>query len=69
MRTTHARALPKPIGQVRKQHLQRLGYEADVARKRHMQVDPENMLAADTLEADWNKKLKAVKTSCEHYNR
>jgi len=57
------------LDRVRKQHLQRLEYEADMARRRYMQVDPENRLVADTLEADWNNKLKAVKTSYEHYNR
>lgn len=35
-------------------------YEADVARRRFMQVDPDNRLVADTLEAEWNAKLKYV---------
>jgi hypothetical protein len=26
-----------------------------------MRVDPENRLVADTLEADWNQKLRALK--------
>lgn len=57
------------LDRVRRQHLQRLEYEANMARRRYMQVDPENRLVADTLEADWNNKLKAVKASHGEYIR
>jgi DNA invertase Pin-like site-specific DNA recombinase len=39
---------------------ERAQYEADLARRRFLQVDPENRLVARTLEHDWNEKLAAV---------
>jgi recombinase-like zinc beta ribbon protein len=44
---------------LRKQHVERARYEAELAQRRYMRVDPENRLVADTLEADWNQKLRA----------
>jgi hypothetical protein len=35
-------------------------YEADLARRRFLAVDPENRLVARSLERDWNEKLAAV---------
>lgn len=35
-------------------------YEAELARRRYMKVDPDNRMVADTLEADWNAKLRAL---------
>ena len=35
-------------------------YDADRARYRYMQVDPANRLVADSLEADWNGRLRAA---------
>lgn len=40
--------------------LERVKYEADLARRRFMAVDPENRLVARTLERDWNAKLAEV---------
>ena len=34
-----------------------------------MQVDPANRLVADSLEADWNAKLKALTEAQEEYQR
>ena len=48
------------VDQMRGQQVQRARYEADVARNRFMQVDPNNRLVADALEADWNDKLRAL---------
>jgi DNA invertase Pin-like site-specific DNA recombinase len=44
---------------LRKQHVERARYEAELAQRRYMRVDPENRLVADSLEADWNEKLRA----------
>ena len=33
-------------------------HDAEAARRRYMKVDPDNRLVADTLEADWNDKLR-----------
>ena len=37
--------------------LTRVRYDAELARRRYMHVDPSNRLVADTLEADWNARL------------
>ena len=34
-----------------------------------MQVDPKNRLVADTLEADWNERLRALTEAQEQYER
>jgi hypothetical protein len=44
-------------GQLR---LERARYEADLARRRFLVVDPENRLVARNLERDWNEKLAVV---------
>jgi hypothetical protein len=45
------------IGAQWKLRLQRADYEAQLARKRYEQVDPENRLVASTLEQRWNDAL------------
>jgi len=40
--------------------LERARYEADLARRRLLAVEPENRLVARNLEKDWNDKLAAV---------
>ncbi len=40
--------------------LERAQYEADLARRRFLAVDPENRLVARSLERDWNDKLATV---------
>jgi DNA invertase Pin-like site-specific DNA recombinase len=40
--------------------LERARYEADLARRRFLAVDPENRLVARNLEKDWNEKLASV---------
>ena len=54
---------------LRRQHVERARYEADLARERFMQVDPKNRLVADALEADWNEKLRALTEAQEQYER
>lgn len=43
---------------LRDKQLQRTRYEAELARRRYLKVDPDNRLVADALEADWNGKLR-----------
>ena len=50
---------------LRQKHIERLRYEADLARRRFMQVDPDNRLVADELEGEWNEKLRAHKEAIE----
>jgi DNA invertase Pin-like site-specific DNA recombinase len=54
---------------LRKQQVERARYEADKARERFMKVDPNNRLVADTLEAEWNEKLRALREAQEHYEQ
>jgi len=54
---------------LRQQRVERARYEADLARYRYMQVDPNNRLVADSLEADWNNKLRALAQTQEEYER
>jgi hypothetical protein len=52
---------------LRKQQVERAEYEANLARRRFMQVDPENRLVADTLEAEWNEKLRQLQDANDYY--
>jgi DNA invertase Pin-like site-specific DNA recombinase len=45
---------------LRQQQVERARYEADLAQRRYLQVDPNNRLVADALEADWNDKLRTL---------
>src|SRR5215471_17403897 len=46
----------------RLRHLQveRAHYEADLAQRRYLKVDPDNRLVASVLEAEWNAKLREL---------
>lgn len=46
----------------RLRHLQveRAQYEADLAQRRYLKVDPDNRLVASVLEAEWNTKLREL---------
>ncbi|MBW2257354.1 MAG: recombinase family protein [Deltaproteobacteria bacterium] len=55
------------VDQLHHQRVERAQHEVELARRRFMQVDPDNRLAADALEADWNDKLRAYKESQERY--
>jgi len=48
------------VEQHNQRHIERAQYEADLARRRFMKVDPDHRIVADSLEADWNEKLRAV---------
>jgi len=54
---------------LRKQQVERSRYDAELAQQRYMQVDPNNRLVADTLEADWNAKLRALDDAQQQYER
>lgn len=45
---------------LRQQQVERASYEAELARRRYLRVDPDNRLVADSLEADWNDKLRRL---------
>jgi DNA invertase Pin-like site-specific DNA recombinase len=52
---------------VRQQQVERARYEADLAQRRFLRVDPENRLVADALEAEWNDRLRALAAAQEAY--
>jgi DNA invertase Pin-like site-specific DNA recombinase len=54
---------------LRKQQVGRARYEAELAQRRYMHVDPQNRLVADTLEADWNQKLHALDEAQQEYEQ
>ncbi len=54
---------------LRHKQVERARYEADYARRRYMNVDPENRLVADSLEAEWNQKLRALAKAHDDYER
>jgi DNA invertase Pin-like site-specific DNA recombinase len=54
---------------LRYQQVERARYEADLARRRFMQVDPSNRLVADSLEGEWNDRLRAHAEAQQEYER
>ncbi len=55
--------------QLHRRAVERARYEADLARRRYLQVDPANRLVADELEAHWNRALQQVTEAQEIYER
>ncbi len=49
--------------------LERARYEADLARRRYRQVEPENRLVARTLECEWEGRLQALAQAEQAYAR
>ena len=54
---------------LRHAQVERAQYECDLAQRRYMRVDPDNRLVADSLEAHWNEKLRALTDAHEEYAR
>ncbi len=54
---------------LRRQQVERARYEADCARHRYMHVDPANRLVADSLEAEYNEKLRALGQAQDNYEQ
>ena len=63
----HARV--EEVDRLRRKQVERARYEADLAERRYLQVDPANRLVADVLEAEWNAKLRALQEAQEEYDR
>ena len=49
--------------------LERARYEAELARRRYLKVDPDNRLVADALEADWNSRLRHLDALAQEHER
>jgi Recombinase zinc beta ribbon domain/Recombinase len=54
---------------LRQAQVERARYEAGLAQRRYMKVDPTNRLVADTLETDWNNKLRLLAEAELEYQR
>jgi DNA invertase Pin-like site-specific DNA recombinase len=50
------------------QQVERARYEAELARRRYLQVDPDRRLVADALEADWNARLRTLAEEQQRYD-
>src|SRR5439155_19925278 len=48
------------VDRLRRQEVERARYEAELAQRRYMRVNPDNRLVADSVEVDWNRKLLAL---------
>jgi DNA invertase Pin-like site-specific DNA recombinase len=59
----------KQADQLRTSQLERARYEAELARRRYLKVDPDNRLVADSLEADWNARLRSLDTLQQEHER
>ena len=55
--------------QLHRRQVERARYEAELAQGRYLKVNPDNRLVADSLEADWNQKLRALAEAQEAYER
>jgi hypothetical protein len=54
---------------LRRSQLERARYDAELARRRYLKVDPDNRLVADTLEADWNERLRNLDALQQEHER
>ena len=54
---------------LRHKQLERSRYEAELARRRYLKVDPNNRLVADRLEADWNEHLRRLDALQQEHDR
>jgi DNA invertase Pin-like site-specific DNA recombinase len=57
------------VDRLLQQQVERARYEAELARRRYVRVDPDNRLVADELEAEWNQKLRAQREAEEDYQK
>lgn len=54
---------------LRQLQVKRAQYEADLAQRRYLRVDPDNRLVAGILEAEWNAKLLDLDRACQEAER
>jgi DNA invertase Pin-like site-specific DNA recombinase len=66
---TELQARAEEVDRLRRQTVERAQQDATLARRRYMQVDPDNRLVADQLEADWNNKLRDLRSTQNEYEK
>jgi hypothetical protein len=57
------------VDRMRRQQVDRARYAAELAQRRYLRVDPDNRLVADSLEAEWNTKLRVLAAAQDDYER
>ena len=57
------------VESLRRCQVEQARYEVELARSRFMQVDPNNRLVADSLEAEWNEKLRTLAQAQEQHEK
>jgi len=63
------RARKAEVARLHRAHVERIPYAAQLAQQQYMLVRPENRLVADTLERQWNEKLRQLAEAEEEYSR
>ncbi len=62
-------ARAEEVERLRQEQVERARYEAELAQRRYLRVDPDRRLVADSLEADWNRKLCILQEAQQQYER
>ncbi len=62
-------ARAQEVRNLHSKRLEGLRYEAELAKRRFLRVDPDNRLVADELEADWNAKLRALSEAQDEFEK
>jgi len=57
------------VDRLRRQEVERARYEAELAQRRYLRVNPDNRLVADSVEVDWNRKLRALHEAQQDYEQ
>ena len=63
----HLEAQARALDRQWQLRLERARYEADLARRRYQEVEPEHRLVARSLERDWNEKLTTLDQLTREY--
>lgn len=57
------------VDQLHRAQVERTRHEAELAQRQYMLVRPENRLVADSLERQWNEKLRLLEEAEQEYRR
>lgn len=57
------------VDRLRRQHVERARYAAELAQRRYMSVDPANRLVAAELELEWNARLADLHVAEDQYEQ
>ena len=63
------RARAEEADALRRQQVERARYETELAQRRYLAVDPDNRLVAQSLEAEWDQKLRELRDAQDDYER